>query len=812
MAFFSKIFFKLIIFFLVLSTLSFSHAEIQKSFVKSELKSQLAQRMILSFYNNQKYFGELSAYIAPDNSLESVDRKTIQKIMEKFLIKNKFDEFLERYEQFDLLTYHQLLDFGLDIVFDIKNFKIDVRISDVFLNPNHISIREHTIDKNEVDVYPSFLSGFVNYSFNQQLVKEEIQPGKSSFLTGSLDPNLNIGSAVFESHHVLDSNGNWLRSNSKASKDFVDSDIRLSVGDLNYFPRLHQTSYQYFGFSFTRSFDISPLNSTTSEGEKEIFLETPSLVEVFINGFLIQTLSLEAGKHTLDDIPISQGINHIAVKITDSSGLSKFIFFKHTGDENILKKGLHEFSYEVGTLSRFGENKILYSHDPIVSLFHRYGVKNYWTSGIDTQFKKNKIIVGAENQLGTSRGLFVHNLSFSQDDNIKRGVASKISYIWTCPCGINDQIKRLSFSYEYLSPHFLSDFVSSSFLLNNLRHTFQLTYNQKITESMSGIAQASTRSFDLKKSFSEQLSAGVNYKLTEKLFSNLFWTNNYTIDSPRSTSIMLQVNYNFDGGKKNVVGSFNQSEKFKNEQVEYTHNLNKAVNNSIYRARVSGDENKKNGFLGNYLNTQFYELGTTLEYQSFGKKKEFNINPSGSLSFLENRLTLGQRIHQSYILVDNELRESVIINGDQDNYEAYLAPNSRTVLTAVQPYIAKSVSVISDDNKSLGLSNKEYRVKANYKSGTYLKLGNSLTKTIEGVLVNELGIPLSLAGAKLVDVSSGIEIPFFTGRNGVFYVDNVKPNNYQLIVYEKLKITALYLDLTNKLLEERNNLGRIIVK
>lgn len=65
-----------------------------------------------------------------------------------------------------------------------------------------------------------------------------------------------------------------------------------------------------------------------------------------------------------------------------------------------------------------------------------------------------------------------------------------------------------------------------------------------------------------------------------------------------------------------------------------------------------------------------------------------------------------------------------------------------------------------------------------------------LQKMTEGILVNEKGIPYSLAGGKIVNMGTGAEISFFTGRNGKF----------------------LNIDLRDKLKEERNNLGEIVVR
>jgi len=80
------------------------------------------------------------------------------------------------------------------------------------------------------------------------------------------------------------------------------------------------------------------------------------------------------------------------------------------------------------------------------------------------------------------------------------------------------------------------------------------------------------------------------------------------------------------------------------------------------------------------------------------------------------------------------------------------------------------------------------------------------------VLIDENGKAYSFAGAKLINLASGEEKLFFTKKDGGFYIENLHPDNYQIIVIDRGQLRSGTLDLNNKLKDERNSIGKIIIK
>lgn len=778
----------------------------------SAFKGQLSssQRTVLSLYNGLLYVGEFSAYIN-DKDIESVDAKSFDKLMASFLTVEKYEEYKTKFEGKSLVSKNELIAFGFELILDPSTFKLDLRTSELFLKPRKISLNEMNLPQAEVNVIPEPVSGFLNYSFSKNYIQQKQTPLNQT-LIGNLDPNLNILSLNLESHHQLQSDKRWIRTHSVATKDFESLKIRVSAGDLSYSPKTFQSPGQFLGIRISKQFDINPYEIVTARGEREIYLETPSTVEIFINGFLIQTLTLEPGKHLLEDLPVSQGINHIILRISDNAGKKRYILFQQTSSETMLKKGLHDYDYILGTLAQNGGDGPDYSDKTAAGFYHRFGLTSNWTTGFNGEFKKNFYNVGPENQIATTRGLFVQNLAVSSAKSGAQGLGAKLSYFWTCPCGVEEKIKRFALTYEYQSPNFLTNTFNEVLALRAIRNIFSMSYTQNITESLAGFFSASLYSLDMNKTDKQQLTLGLNKNFRNGLFINSTLQRNYEIHKKSIDSILLQLSFNFDGGKKSVISSFGKTEDRHSTQVEATYNANRPVNNTIVRARVGEENSKESAALSGYYNHQKFEILAAFNYSKATETKSYLLNPSGSVAFAGSTFSLGQKVQQAFVIVDNSLKEPLIVNGDEDHHEAYLNPYKVATLTSAQPYVAKNVSVISDDNKSLGHANKGYKVLTHYKRGSLLTIGSAITKMAEGVLVNEQGVPYALVGGKIVNLGTGVEIAFFTGRNGKFYLENVKAEAYQMMIYDKNSVRVFNLDLKDKLNNDRNDLGQIVIR
>src|SRR3546814_19874121 len=74
-----------------------------------------------------------------------------------------------------------------------------------------------------------------------------------------------------------------------------------------------------------RTFD--PFAPTLNLGGRQIFVASPSTVEVLVNGAPYQTLDLQPGTYSLDDLPIQIGSNDIQLVVRAAAGRGQVTAF-----------------------------------------------------------------------------------------------------------------------------------------------------------------------------------------------------------------------------------------------------------------------------------------------------------------------------------------------------------------------------------------------------------------------------------------------------------------------------------------------------
>lgn len=116
--------------------------------------------------------------------------------------------------------------------------------------------------------------------------------------------------------------------------------------------------------------------------------------------------------------------------IRDSFGREQRIKYPFYFTDLLLKKGLHEYSYNVGFLrERFGSESNSYS-DRVFSAFHRYGVSDLLTVGVRTE-GTTKGLYNFGPQLAYNiynSGILTLSLSESKNDADKSGFAWSLDY------------------------------------------------------------------------------------------------------------------------------------------------------------------------------------------------------------------------------------------------------------------------------------------------------------------------------------------------------------------------------------------------
>lgn len=194
------------------------------------------------------------------------------------------------------------------------------------------------------------------------------------------------------------------RGKTKVTKPLEKNARFISFGDLEYKTKGFLDYKPMLGISYYTDFYAQPYFQTQYLGQESIFLPNPAEVEIFVNNHKTKTLNLDSGSYDLKEFALNEGVNDVSLKIKDQTGYTEVQNFSLVTYQNNLRKGLHEYSYNIGLESRLTSPNS-YSDDPRAVFYHRYGLTNNFTIGGSGSFNEKTQLLSLAGTYGMTKGL-----------------------------------------------------------------------------------------------------------------------------------------------------------------------------------------------------------------------------------------------------------------------------------------------------------------------------------------------------------------------------------------------------------------------
>src|SRR5690606_23368927 len=145
-----------------------------------------------------------------------------------------------------------------------------------------------------------------------------------------------------------------------------------------------------------RTFD--PFAPTMNLGGREICLASPSTVEVIVNGAPFQTLDLQPGTYSLDDLPIQIRSNDVQLVVSDAAGREQVTGSDYSSDPIDLLYGEDEYTLALGMIASGLDVQPRYSTDPALVGNYRKALSDLFVLGGGVQIAEKLQLVGVEAQ------------------------------------------------------------------------------------------------------------------------------------------------------------------------------------------------------------------------------------------------------------------------------------------------------------------------------------------------------------------------------------------------------------------------------
>ena len=717
------------------------------------------QMAILKIFLNQEEKGEFFVDVTEDGDflvrMEDLKKMGFSEIPGKVLA-------LEG-EEFASLQSME----GVKTLFDEKKLALELTADPQILEKRVFMLR---YPRQAKVYYPKNMGGFLNY--NLTTFARDSFTYDRTVLTDQL--GFRAGDFLFLSDSSYaqrrGEGGQFVRLMSNVTYDRREDLKRIVFGDFFASSGELGSTLNMGGISFSKNYNIDPYFIKYPEIGFSGLASLPSELEVYRDGVLIRKERVAPGGFDLRDIPTYVGAGLAEVVLKDPFGREQRIPLPYYFTDTLLKKGLHEYSYNIGFLREdFGVVSNRYNDFAFLG-FHRYGMSDSLTAGIGAEATRRVFNLGLSSILSVPRQLGVINASVAWSDSKggRDGIGGSVSYLY--------QGQNLSFNLLVRS--FTRDYSNISTETAQDRTKYEASVGAGYFSSTLG---SLSLGFDATRKYSglETKSLLVSYsrKITDR--SNVIANFKRDIEN-RINEFNISINYYFNYGITASSG-YQRTDGNSSERIQVTKNLplgEGVGGRASFEANQAESRNFNNYNLQLLYNAKYGQYGA--EFISTDRAETYSFSAAGGLTFVKDSLNFSRPIQDSFALVKvGDLKEvRVYLN----NQEIGRTGNSGKILIPnLGSYYENQISINDKDiPMEYALSEVMKYVSPLLRSGSYIEFGTMKIQGFTGTLKVKVGQeikPLEYIEFKLM--VEGKELLSPTGKGGEFYLENIKSGKYR---------------------------------
>lgn len=755
-----------------------------------------SNRVILPLWINDRLQQNVLVNILPNksNSIEilakdllalsdALLRPDIQKILSSNINQNGF------------LSAEALRQHGIEVIFDNRRAELRIQIPPVQRKSKISSLAKQAIQKelNEA-IKPSQISGYLNLRGSQSidwLGSKTKVAGRQPLQLG-VEGVINLGGWVLESDAQFTEGEPLQRGNIRIIHDNLRQALRYVVGDFSPPTTGYQAGSSMLGIAVARNYSLQPDRVTRPINQFQFFLERKSRVEVFSNGRSLQSLTLDPGTQDIRDLPLDAGINDVQLVITDDLGQVKRLDFAATTASNLLAPGLQQFSYSVGVPSQKKAGNFVYNwQQPSLNLAYRWGVNSSFTTGAYFQANPKAQLLGWENYLATSIGMWNWDTAISHHQEIGTDIAAKVRYDYTKVGKTNPTQQLFGFTAEYRGQNFMS----LGDLEPNNKAWLELNtyYNQKIFGSIDSTINLRYQFNRIGSNF-YQLSAGISKKFDRGFTLGAKVSHKQQSDRPDTQFLM-----NFNWTRTTSGQSFQTASNFSNQEAANhrfswdTHSANavEGIKTNVGLDLINQNTNLSSrlAYTGNHLNLELSHNGNLRRDTKSNPRQETQLKFASAIAFANGQWAISRPVSNSFAIItlNQEIqRQSLGVNPDGKGGYAAQSKGGSAVIPDLSPYQLTMLRLdVPDLPVGVDLGESTLKLLPTYKSGTLVRVGKAATIFLRGVLQDAAGTPLEFNTGQIISLSDSNwqPIQLFTNKVGRFALTGFKPGKYEIQLF-----------------------------
>ena len=613
--------------------------------------------------------------------------------------------------------------------------------------------------------YPRETSAFFNYGLSYSYANPL---GFQSF-SASNKIGASTGNIFFISdslYTMTESSSNFVRLSTSATYErrgdlqwFVLGDQFANSGDLG-------STVNMGGIGFSKVYRLDPYLITQPLFNVQGVAQYPSQAEIYMDGVLVGKQPVAPGTFELKNIYSFIGAHLFDVVLRDPFGNVQRISYPLYFSTQMLREGLHEYSYNVGFLrEQYGVESNDYGK-AVFSAFHRYGVTNTFNIG-----------ARAEGSDG------VYNGGISTSFLLQRMGVLSLSFAGSSANGVKGSAGSFQHTYQ------LGSF-NTSVLLREFSRNYatvgavpSLDVTKYIMSLGTGFVAVPVGSFSLGYSATETYS-GVNTRITSVNFSralsnitNLFASASATRTFDSIYSVFIGLNFNFE---KNLHGSAQISRTGETNTETVRLQKDTPIGEGLgYRGTLNRSDTAS---LTNYslnpalqYNARYgvYSVDSTIQNSNDSTTESYIVSAAGSFVYAGGFLGASRPVNDSFsiVMVDN-LPDMTVLNNGQA-----IGKTSSSGTMVVPTLYSYNQNQVTLDAKNLpmdySISGVNAKLSPSLWSGSCISFNALQVRALTGTLfVQKADKKRPL---EYVDIAVKVgekEILSPTGKGGEFYIEN----------------------------------------
>ena len=520
--------------------------------------------------------------------------------------------------------------------------------------------------------------------------------------------------------------------------------------------------------SFTRPLRLSG---------REIQVTTPSTVEVLVNGAPFQTLELQPGTYSLDDLPIRLGTNDVELRVRDASGREQITRFDYFFEPFELPAGEEEYTFAFGAIAdRFGFEPS-YTDDLAFIGNYRRALNDLLILGGGVQLSESLQVASIETQIVPQIFPGASDFQAAMSTGEGTGFAARGGY--RVIFGQNGE-NRLSASIDYESASFQTVGDLSDFRLENLSAT--AAFSRVVSQRASVVVGGTYFTSGAGRSQSN-LFADLTYRLRDNISANAGLEYGTGSFGP---------NFGIRVGISILLGQRHRADAdYRSRRETARASISRGTDNSVgsfgYAVNLQDSQGQTSvdgivDYIGNRFEARA-SLGTSgPQFGDFTRNQTARLRVGSSFAFADGAFGIGRPIQDAFIVAKpHEALEGTDIiigrNLNRGDYDAASGTLGGAVASRLGSYNTQDVQYDVDTlDAGYAIGSGVERLYPPFRAGYALEVGTDRFVSAVGFL--EIGGEPAKLVVGVISSSDdpGFEPqPFFTNSGGRFGILGLAP-------------------------------------